>query len=153
MAKGGITATGALAPDLEAASGDRLKDAKTLAAAGRAASAIVFGLYSLEMHLKALICKRLDLPGLPRAFEIHDLEALLVLSGLSRRMDDPANGPTKMNWDNILFFAASLNDLRYLPEGSNGLPVGSQTQRDADDFLRLLEDPTHGVLTWLSNQP
>ena len=32
--------------------------------------------YAVEIRLKVLICRRLELTALPKAFEIHDLEAL-----------------------------------------------------------------------------
>jgi len=42
-------------------------------------------LYALEICLKARICKKLDQPKLPTAFEIHDIDGLLLLAGLARR--------------------------------------------------------------------
>jgi hypothetical protein len=139
--------------DLDVASRDRLTDAKVLAAAGRPASAIAAGLYSLEIRLKVLICLRLDLPALRTAFQIHDLEGLLVLSGLEQRITDPSVGLVKFNWDAILRLAASLNELRYFPEGSLRLPIGARIPSDANTFLTRLEDPQGGVLTWLLSQP
>ncbi len=44
------------------------------------------GIYALEITLKVAICRRLDLPALPRPFEIHDLESLGVAAGLPRRI-------------------------------------------------------------------
>ncbi|HEX8199069.1 MAG TPA: hypothetical protein VF590_01175 [Isosphaeraceae bacterium] len=139
--------------DLDAASRDRLADAKVLAAAGRPASAIAAGLYALEIRLKVLVCKRLDLPALRTAFQIHDLEGLLVLSGLERRIEDPSVSHVKVNWDAILTLAASLNELRYSPAGSPRLPIGARRPRDAVTFLAWLEDPQDGALSWISSQP
>lgn len=68
--------------DLQAAGADRLLDAESLFSGGRFALAIAIGTYSLEIHLKVLICNRLNLGALPKAFEIHELDGLLVLSGL-----------------------------------------------------------------------
>jgi hypothetical protein len=145
--------TDVVVADLDAASRDRLTDAKVLAAAGRPAAAIAAGLYCLEIRLKILICKRLDLPALRTAFHIHDLEGLLVLSGLEQRLADPSMSHVKFYWDKILDLAASLNELRYIPEGSQRLPIGAQSQQDAFTFLAWLEYPGAGVLTWLSAQP
>ncbi len=153
MMAGAFTKLGANAADLQAASRHRLEDAKALDASGRAASAIAAGLYALEILLKALICKRLDLPALPKAFEIHDLEALLILSGLSQRLADPSASPVKFNWQEILVLANSLNEFRYLPEGSHQLPLDARSPHDASTFLARLENPADGVLTWLLNQP
>jgi hypothetical protein len=141
----------ATAVDLRAASKDRLEDARILAAAGHPASAIAAGLYALEIFLKVLICQRLDLPALPKAFEIHDLEALLILSGLSQRLAGASH--IRFNWDQILIPAQKLEELRYLPEGSQQLPIGARNPQDAVTFLARLDDPNDGVLTWLSSQP
>ncbi len=138
--------SGALATDLDVASLDRLEDAQVLLAGGRSSAAIASGIYALEIRLKFLICKRLDLPELPIAFQIHDLSALLILSGLSRRLDYPDAAEIKKNWGDILIRAARLNDRRYSPD--RNWPVD-----EARDFLNGLEDPLTGVLPWLLNQP
>ena len=133
--------------DLDAAAGERLLDAEALFAGGRYASSVALGLYALEIALKAKTCRRLDLGGLPRPFEIHELDELLVLCGLSRRLDDPQFLKVKANWDSIVIGQAPhVNDLRYLP----GQHV---TRVEAEDFLRQLRDPPDGVLPWLSTQP
>ena len=41
---------------------------------------------------------------------------LLVLSGLSLRMDEPAAAGVRANWDNIQSLAVNPNDLRYAPD-------------------------------------
>ncbi len=131
--------------DLEIAAQDQLLDAEALVQAGRFASAIAHGLYALEITLKVLICKRLDLEALPTAFEIHDLDGLLVLSGLSRKLGAARGIGVQGNWDAALETSKQLNNLRYLP--NNGW-----TQAQANDFLKILKDPQNGVLTWLSTQ-
>jgi hypothetical protein len=65
------TKLGSTVADLEAAWPDRLKDAEALLAAGRNGWAIATGLYALEIRLKVLIARRLDLEQLPRPFEIQ----------------------------------------------------------------------------------
>ena len=84
---------------LEAAWQDRLADAEALFAAGRNAWAIATALYALEIRLKVLVCKKLDLSDLPRAFEVHDLDGLLLLAGLSRRIKRKGAVQVKQNWD------------------------------------------------------
>ncbi len=135
----------AQASDLDVAANDRLADSKALFAANRPAMAIATAIYSIEIRLKVLICKKLELPALPKAFEIHDLEALLVLSGLSSRLNEPNAASVKSNWDNILTLEVRLNDLRYTPD-HNWSP------HQASTFLRWLEAPSDGVLPWLLNQ-
>lgn len=133
--------------DLEVAYLDRVADANHLHSGGRHASAIVMALYALEIKLKVGACRRLDLDKLPAAFAIHDFNALLIVSGLSRLIDDPSAAPVKKNWDHIVitFSGKHVNELRYGPDSN-------WTRADADDLLKRLQDPQDGVLTWLSNQ-
>jgi hypothetical protein len=83
--------------ELDQAALDRLDDARALIKAGRPASAISACLYALEIRLKVLVYKKLDLSSLPGAFKIHDIEALLILTRLSQRMKDPASTAVKQN--------------------------------------------------------
>ena len=97
----GFTKFGATVAELDLAWPDRLADAEVLLAGGRHGLAIATGLYALEVRLKVLIGRRLDLDKLPRAFETHDLVSLLLLAGLSRRnLRKPARG-VKQSWDGM----------------------------------------------------
>jgi len=139
----GFTKLGSSLAELDVAWQDRLKDAEALFVSGRHAWAIATGLYALEIRLKALIYRRLDLEQLPRAFETHELSSLLLLAGLSRRIErKPARG-VKGNWDQILLMAPQLNDFRYKPD-TNWDASRAQT------FLAQLRDTPYGVLTWLN---
>lgn len=144
---------GAALADLDEASRDRLKDARVLAAAGHPASALVAAYYSVEIRLKALICTRLDLLNLPTAFQTHDLEGLLTLSGLSRRMESSAPPGVRFHWEELVRLFPKLDVIRYLPEGSAVLLAIGQSSRDASDLIASLDHPTDGVLTWLSASP
>jgi hypothetical protein len=136
---------GAQTADLQVAAADRLHDAEVLFAAGCFASAIAMGIYSLEIHLKVLICRRLNLAALPKPFEIHELDSLLVLSGLQAALDS-APPDVKFNWDQAEAESLQINEMRYLPSGC-------RSRTDAEDFLRELRDPPFGVLPWLLAQP
>jgi hypothetical protein len=136
---------GAQVSDLQGATADRLLDAEALFAAGRFASAVVMGVYALEIQLKVLICKRLNLTALPKAIEIHELESLLVLSGL-QAVRDAAHKDVKFNWEKTMSRSLQINDMRY--SASVNL-----NQSDAVDFFQQLRDPPHGVLPWLLSQP
>jgi hypothetical protein len=140
-----ISAFGAQMVDLRVAAADRLLDAEVLLSGGRFASAIVMGTYALEITLKALICKRLDLTALPKAFEIHELNGLLVLSGLQAPLQS-APPLVKKNWSDVVSQSASINDMRYMP--SRNWP-----ESQALTFLGQLRDPPDGVLPWLLAQP
>jgi hypothetical protein len=98
--------------NLTAAGAERLADAQALVEKSRFASSIVMVLYALEIMLKAKICQRLDLSHLPRPFEIHDFGELLILAGLSRRLNEPTAIRVKANWDSIVTGPAlHVNDL------------------------------------------
>jgi hypothetical protein len=135
------------ANDLTAAATERLLDAEAMLAGNRFASAIAMGLYALEISLKAKVCSRLDLSHLPKPFEIHELDELLILTGLSRKLDDPAAIRVKSHWDAIVTGQAQhVNDLRYLPSTH-------VTQAQAQSILQQLTAPPDGVLVWLASQP
>lgn len=132
--------------DLDVAWRDRLDDAAALEASGRYAAAIAARLYALEIYLKFRICQRLDLKHPPRIFEIHQLDALILYTGLSRRLKDlPGESGLAQNWAKILTLSKSLNDLRYQP-------AAQWSREQAEDFSRWLLDESTGVLTWLRNQ-
>jgi hypothetical protein len=136
---------GARLVDLTVAAADRLEDAEVLLAQGRFASSIAMCIYSLEIHLKVLICKRLNLIRLPNAFEIHDLEGLLILCGL-RAARDSAPNTVQQNWTDIADDASKINEFRYLPASNWDRTLAAL-------FFQKLRDPPDGVLPWLSAQP
>ena len=138
-----FTHLGAAVADLEAAWRDRLKDAEILLKAKRSGAAIADGIYALEIRLKVLVCKRLDLSALPRVFEIHDLDALLLLAGLKNRME--AADVEQDHWNAIKDLARQLQQLRYTENKKWALTL-------ARTFWHQLTDPTEGVMTWLSKQ-
>lgn len=137
---------GAPVNELDKAAVERLADAELLLAADRYSSAVMMGLYALEIRLKVLICRRLDLDQLPRAFEIHDLESLLVLAGLSRKIRSikRPRGVHK-NWLELLRASEELNEFRYAAK-----PGWDKTW--ASQVLSQLRDQPNGVLPWLSKQ-
>jgi hypothetical protein len=151
MMAGGFTVFGATLADIRAAYQDRLAEANELLLAGngRHGTAMALAIYAVEIYLKVRICERLDLDALPRAFQIHDLESLLVLSGLKRRMDALGKHPVESNWDDLIsppLRLLHINDLRYRPNSI-------WTEADAVEVLTKIQDPVHGVLPWLSAQP
>ncbi len=146
MAREKLSKLGAKLSDLEEAATARLEDARALEGS-RYATAIAMGLYALEISLKVAICRRLDVDALPVTFQIHDFQGLLIFSGLSRRIEDPENVGIKRNWDFIVgkYNNHHTDSLRYSP-GTQYLP------KDARKVLDCLEDPSDGILTWLSAQ-
>jgi hypothetical protein len=137
---------GAKLTDLNEALEDRFKDAEVLIAGGCYASAIAMGLYALEIALKIAICRRLDLEALPVEFQIHDFEGLLILSGLSRRLEAPERAAVRKHWFFLIgkYKSSQAGTLRY--------SRGTFTSRQARDVIRRLRDPNEGLVTWLSGE-
>lgn len=131
---------------LEQAWQDRLVDGLTLHAAGRHGSAMALGLYSLEILLKAMVCRKLNLEHLPVGFQIHDLDGLVVLTGLSRLLNQKTThrSALRRNWDDILLISRTLEELRYTPDSR-------WSKKQADTFFHQLNNPNHGVIPWLSS--
>lgn len=142
-----FTKLGATRADLEAAGADRLREANEILDLNHFGTAMALGFYALEIHLKVRICDRLELTQLLAAFHTHDLDGLLVLTGLKYRMDSLGIHPVKLNWNFLSseWKSRYINDLRYK---SNSL--WSRVQ--AEDVLRRIQDPTEGVIPWLSAQ-
>ena len=148
MMKGGSlrSAGGSDVNDLERASKARLEDAETLFASGRYSSSITMGIYALEIRLKVVICRRLDLQELPKFFQTHNLEELLIASGLSQKIlhvKKPRN--VSKNWDALVIRFSQLNDLRYKDD-----PKFDKI--DAEALLAQLRGNPGGVLQWLEKQ-
>lgn len=132
--------------ELNAAWQDRLDDATVLEAGGRYGAAIAARLYALEIYLKWRICGRLRLSNPLKKLEIHDLDALLIFSGLSSAMRGlPGTSAVFQNWEKILDFSQQLNDLRYFPSVK-------WSRRQSSDFAHWLEHSSEGVLPWLKTQ-
>jgi hypothetical protein len=131
---------GAHLPDLLDALREREQDAEALLDAGRYAASIVQGIYALEICLKVAICRRLDIEQLPRAFEIHDLGELLVLSGLSKKLIEVESRDAA--WQVVINQAKFVNHLRYTS--------GSECSRNqADDLFSTMFDASGGLIVWI----
>jgi hypothetical protein len=128
---------GANLADLEVAWKDRLEDAEQLRVAGRYSTAITMGLYAIEILLKVKICQKLELLWLPKPLEIHDLDGLMVMSGLSARLARERRRRVRANWDKLREMGKSLNDLRYRP-------AAVKNHQDSEDFFAYLTNPTNG---------
>lgn len=102
-------------------------------------------IYALEILLKVKICERLELDYLPAAFEIHDLEGLLVMSGLSKKLMNSDHPPAlQRNWDSLRRISGKVNiELRY-----------SGTSKSQEDTLNILGQVNgeEGLIPWLVEQ-
>ncbi len=141
-----LTKLGALVTDLDRASDERLEDAEVLLRCERYAAAIMQGIYSLEIKLKVVICRRLEVLNLPLVFQIHDLEALMLHAGLTRKIGGVRRPRyVAKNWQELLKLSKGLDELRYRTDPE-------WDQRLARRVLHQLRDSPHGVLPWLSKQ-
>ena len=117
-----------LASDLQLLATERLKEAECLLDAGHYHGAHYMGGYAIELALKVIACKKLNVeifdktvvPGhIARAFMIHDLADLIFLAGLSHdlkilssREDEFAN-----NWSLVSDWSEQRRyDLRCDPQ-------------------------------------
>ncbi|MCK5123576.1 MAG: HEPN domain-containing protein [Candidatus Pacebacteria bacterium] len=124
--------------DLKKIAQMRLKEAKVLYKAGFYDGAIYLCGYVVETSLKAMICKNLKINEYPddgkdkSVFSSHDFDRLLLLSGLSKRIN--ANNRRKRelfsNWSILT---------QWKPEGRY-TPIGKYKQNDVKEFLKALED-------------
>lgn len=133
--------------DLEAAWKEREAEASLLANAGHFGVALASRLYALEIRIKVRICKHLGLILLPKHCKTHDLDELVLFTGLWPVLDDPANTTLRQNWELLS---------NYSRQGLNQLRYKSNTQLDAaqrDRLFQALDDRPEGVWTWLSSLP
>ena len=115
----------------------RRDDARSLARAGRYAAAVYLGGYAVECALKVSICKILDLEALPRTFAVHDLDVLLMHSGLKRRLSQEQG------------VAQSFRKLAEVwKSGSRYDDPAMITQSEMEGFLAWVDE----VLTWLNDR-
>jgi len=126
------------AATLQQAYQERKAEYEALRAAGRWSGAILHAGILLELALKVVICKHLDVSNLPTLFQVHDLELLVYCSGLYTRLTTDK----LLNENFLLIHKRWSIALRY--EGA------TQTQQDADYFEQALFAPAHGVITFLS---
>jgi len=125
------------AATLQAAYKERKAEYDALRAADRWPGAILYAGTLLELALKLVMCKHLEVSNLPTIFQVHDLELLLCCSGLYTRLTTD-----KLVYESFLLIHKRWSmTLRY--EGA------TQTQQDADDFDQALFDPSRGVITFL----
>jgi HEPN domain-containing protein len=147
MADERLTKLGASIADLDQASQERLEDAEVLLRGGRYAAAITHAIYALEIKLKVLICRRLDTPKLYRVFEIHDLQVLMLYTGLDAKLRNLRRPRyVAKNWNELLELSKKMDQIRYKPDPNQW------NQQLAEMVLHWLRDPPHGVLPWLSKQ-
>lgn len=103
--------------------------------------------YSVELILKARICKNLDIEHFyssklkhgDKAFFNHDLGQLLTLSGLRTKFEAECltNIDLKLNWNNICLWSEGK---RY---------ESCTTQKDAEKYIDSITNNKNGFLKWI----
>ena len=118
----------------------RLREAEVLFAERLFSSAVYLSGYAVEFQLKATICKTLGLDRLPETFKTHDLELLLLHSGLHAKLNSDAE--VGRSFKSICGLWKREMDLRY------GDPEKVH-ERDASLFLKWVDGAEAGVVPWL----
>ena len=100
--------------------------------------------YSIELALKARICRLLDVEEYPasgdlgRVYATHDLDRLLTLAGLRRKLD--LSSPAVFaNWSVATPWKPEQRYDR----------AGTVSKSNAEDILNAIRDKKSGVLTWI----
>lgn len=139
----------------------RVDEAEVLYTSGFYDGAIYMAGYAVELALKAKICQLLDIPDLfngfnggqvqggtvkseyIRNFKTHDLEHLIILSGLRNKLQiAKRNNPDLFtNWSLIGEWS----------ENKRYCICGTCQQADARKFLDAISDSTNGIKTWIEN--
>lgn len=100
--------------------------------------------YVVELALKARICRLLDVNEYPdggrlkQVYGVHDLDQLLLLSGLRRKLD-PSYRLLFENWSIAVPWKP---ERRYAP-------AGTVTRQEAEEILNAVRDEKTGVLKWI----
>lgn len=121
-------ATLTYAADLQLLAIERLREAECLLASGHFHGAHHLGGYAIELALKAIACRKLNVeifdktvvPGhIARAFMIHDLSDLIFLAGLSQDLKilSSSEGEFANNWSLVSDWSEQRRyDLRCDPQ-------------------------------------
>jgi len=132
----------------------RIQEATLLHNNGFYDASIYLAGYSIELILKAKICQILDIPdffhqnsginrGLSRGFKTHDLEDLIVLSGLKNKFQlaKGNNRNLMTNWSIICEWS----------ENKRYCACGTCNVQESLNFLQAITDSTNGIKSWIEN--
>ena len=129
---------------LEIAWQERAEEADVLLRSGYRSLGFCLKVYALETRLKLRICDHLRLEHLPKAFKTHDLNELILCTGLWAELNEPINAAIKDSFDLLVVFSKTdLNSLRYRPRIE--MTASASTQ-----LSQALDDPIEGFLPWLN---
>lgn len=123
----------------------RLREARILHEAGQYAGSVYLAGFAVECALKFAICWTLGWRRLSGTFKTHDLEALLLHSGLEKTLrSDPAMNET-FGKITGLWSVEGDDSVRY----QNPREFNRAT---SEGFLAWVAEPEEGFLPWLRRQ-
>jgi len=134
----------------------RLEESKILFANGYYEGSFYLAGYSVELALKAKVCRVLDIPNLYdetflrqdsnkdllRSHLTHKLNSLILLSGLRTKFDLAKSNNVQLlsNWS---FLA------EYWSEKCRYNCCGTVTKENCERLITSIEDTQNGILTWI----
>lgn len=124
---------------------ERLADAQALTKAQRYSAAIYLAGYAVECWLKVAICTRLEWDQLYSTFKVHDLDVLLLHSGLRERITQAPDVNDSFKRIIGVWKMEGEDNIRYKDPTS-------LTQENVQAFLAWVEDPETGVIPWVKAQ-
>lgn len=144
--------------EIEKLSIERFEEAKILFESGKYDGAYYLSGYSIELALKAKICKRFGVPNLftfhesklqgiggifevRKAVKTHNLLTLLMFSGLKVKFDIDKASNKSLSLGSSIFFQNWSEQLRYRPCGSVG-------EKECKELIELLSKG-EGILKWI----
>lgn len=125
----------------------RLAEARVLHQNGFHDGAFYLGGYAVELALKAIICKHLDIDNFfaenkpySKPLKVHDYETLLVFAGLQQKhQQQKSSDPVFLkNWQRIRTWTS---EDRYV--------ANHRDAKQVVEFLDAIDHPQNGILTWL----
>lgn len=133
----------------------RIEEAKVLVANNYFEGAVYIAGYAIELTLKAKICDLLDIPNLfnfgnndikatyIRGYKSHDLEQLILLSGLRNKFQTAKGENVKLfeNWSVICEWS---EEKRYCK-------CGTESADEANKFITAIIDPENGIKSWIES--
>ncbi len=123
----------------------RLAEAAVLLTAKHYSAAVYLAGYAVECYLKYAICVTLDWDALYGMFKVHDLEGLLLYSGLDRALRQDEKVSTSFAKLEALWAIEGRDSIRYRRPSEFD-------DSSAQTFLNYTNDPLIGVIPWLRKQ-
>ena len=141
----------------------RLSEAESLCNAGKYDGAFYLAGYSVELILKAKVCQHFKIDNLfdkngcaiqgisdlRKVVETHDINLLLIFSGLEREFNK-ARKHNSILRNSYQFFKASTGKQTDWNEQVRYLPINSKTEEDVKEFIALLNN-SNGILKWIEH--